>query len=89
MKTERLRALVRYIGATKLAAVTGIHDRRRWQTVATNMDVKPRVEDLEELAKAFPQYDLWLWKGEIDPANGQISPGYNEALSNLPRHGTA
>lgn len=74
---------MRCIGATKLAAMTGINDRRRWQTVATNLDVKPRVEDLEEIAKAFPEYDLWLWKGEIDPAKGQISPDYNEANKNL------
>lgn len=78
----RLRTLVRYIGATKLATATRI-DRRRWQTVATNQDVKARIEDMEEVLKAFPQYELWLWKGEVDPEHGQVAPGYEEADAKL------
>jgi len=46
--------------------------------------VKTRIEDMEELLKAFPQYELWLWKSEVDPSKGQVSPGYEEAHSNLP-----
>ncbi len=84
MKAERLRTLVRYLGAAKLASVTDIKDRRRWQTVATNLDVKPRVEDMDAVLKAYPQYDLWLWKGEVDPESGQVAPGYEEANRNLP-----
>lgn len=84
MIEERLRTLVRHIGATKLAEVTTIKERQRWQTVATNRKVKTRIEDLEELLKVFPQYELWLWRGEVDPAKGQVSPGYEEADSNLP-----
>lgn len=84
MIEERLRTLVRYIGAAKLAEASAIKNRRRWQTVATDMKVKTRIEDMEELLKAFPQYELWLWKGEVDPARGQISPGYEVADSNLP-----
>ncbi|WAJ35876.1 DNA-binding protein [Pseudomonas sp. GOM7] len=84
MIEERLRTLVRYIGATKLAEATTIKERQRWQTVATNRKVKTRIEDLEELLKVFPQYELWLWRGEVDPAKGQVSPGYEEADSNLP-----
>ena len=81
---ERLRTLVRHIGATKLAEATTIKERQRWQTVATNRKVKTRIEDLEELLKVFPQYELWLWRGEVDPAKGQVLPGYEEADSNLP-----
>lgn len=77
MIEERLRTLVRHLGAAKLASVTPI-ERRRWQTVATNHDVKARIEDMEELLKAFPQYELWLWKGEIDLAKGQVSPVCDE-----------
>lgn len=84
MIEERLRTLVRYLGATKLAETTAITERQRWQTVATNRKVKARIEDMEELLKAFPQYELWLWKGEVDPSKGQFSPGYEEANSNLP-----
>lgn len=85
MREERLRTLVRFLGPAKLAKVTPI-DSRRWQTVATNHDVKPRLEDLDELLKAFPEYDLWLWKGETDPASGQIAPGYEEANAKLAAH---
>ena len=84
MIEERLRTLVRHIGATRLAEATTIKERQRWQTVATNRKVKTRIEDLEELLRAFPQYELWLWKGDVDPAKGQVSPGYEEANSNLP-----
>ena len=84
MIEERLRTLVRHLGATTLAEATEIKERQRWQTVATNRKVKARIEDMEELLKAFPQYELWLWKGEVDPARGQVSPGYEEADSNLP-----
>ena len=87
MIEERLRTLVRHIGATRLAETTAIKERQRWQTVATNRKVKVRVEDLEEVLKVFPQYELWLWKGEVSPAKGQISPGYEEAESNLPSQG--
>ncbi|MDL5600242.1 hypothetical protein QS468_46545 [Bacillus subtilis] len=73
MIEDRLRFLVRHLGATRLAGVTAI-ERRRWQTVATNYAVKPRVEDLEALIQAFPQYDLWLWRGQSDPENGQLAP---------------
>jgi hypothetical protein len=83
MIEERVRTLVRFIGATKLAESTAITERQRWQTVATNRKVKARIEDLEELLKAFPQYELWLLKGEVDPARGQVSPGYEEADAKL------
>ncbi|WP_160288055.1 DNA-binding protein [Pseudomonas knackmussii] len=81
MIEHRLRTLVRYLGATKLAGATNI-ERRRWQTVATNLEVKARIEDLEELLKAFPEYELWLWKGEVDLANGQIAPDLEDATGN-------
>lgn len=84
MIEDRLRTLVRHLGATRLAEATAIKERQRWQTVATNRKVKARIEDMEELLKVFPQYELWLWRGEVDPANGQISPNYEQADSNLP-----
>ncbi|MGU1481439.1 DNA-binding protein [Pseudomonas aeruginosa] len=83
MIEERLRTLVRHIGAARLAEASAIKNRRRWQTVATDLKVKTRIEDLEELLKAFPQYELWLWKGEVDPARGQVAPGYEEADAKL------
>ncbi|MCY1285460.1 hypothetical protein D9M68_458650 [compost metagenome] len=83
MIEERLRTLVRHIGATRLADATSIKERQRWQTVATNRKVKARVEDLEELLKAFPQYELWLLKGEVDPGKGQVSPEFEGTHSGV------
>ncbi|PJE40121.1 MAG: DNA-binding protein [Pseudomonas sp.] len=83
MIEERLRTLVRHIGPARLAQATTIKNRRRWQTVATEMKVKARIEDMEELLKAFPEYELWLWKGEVDLIRGQISPANEEADSKL------
>lgn len=82
MIEERLRTLVRHIGATRLAEVTAIKERQRWQTVATNRKVKARVEDLEELLKAFPQYELWLLRGCVDQEKGQVAPD-DEASSSV------
>lgn len=84
MIEERLRTIVRFLGPARLAEITSMKNRRRWQTVATDLKVKTRVEDVEALLDAFPEYGLWLWKGEVDPAKGQISPGYELADSNLP-----
>lgn len=80
---ERLREVVRYIGPSALAKKTGITERRRWQTVATDTRTKARLEDFAELIKAYPEYELYIVHGQIDPARGQISPGYNEADRNL------
>lgn len=77
MIEERVRTLVRFMGATKLAEATAITERQRWQTVATNRKVKVRVEDLEELLRVFPQYELWLLKGVTDIERGQIAPEHS------------
>ena len=42
-----------------------------------------QIEDLEELLRVFPQYELWLLKGDVDPARGQVAPGYEEADAKL------
>lgn len=80
---ERLREVVRHIGPSMLAKTTGIKERRRWQTVATDMRTKARLEDFAELVKAFPEYELYIMHGEIDPARGQLSPSYSEADTKL------
>lgn len=80
---ERLREVVRYIGATNLAKTTEIKDRQRWQTVATDERTRARVQDLAALLKAFPKYELYIMHGDVDPARGQVSPGYDEANTKL------
>lgn len=76
---ERLREVVRHIGPSTLAKKTAIDDRRRWQTVATDIRTKTRVEDLAALLSSYPEYELYIMRGEIDPTRGQISPTYVEA----------
>ena len=78
VKEERVRSLVRHLSPSVVAKSTGI-EKARWGTVAHNQKVKVRLEDLDALIEAFPEYELWLWKGEVDPGRGQISPAYAEA----------
>lgn len=80
---DRLREVVRYIGATNLAKSTAIKDRQRWQTVATDERTRARVQDLAELLRAHPEYELYIMHGEVDPGRGQISPSYSEADTKL------
>jgi len=80
---DRLREVVRYIGPSTLADRTGIKNRRRWQTVATELKTKTRVEDLYELLKAYPEYELYIMHGDVDPGRGQISPSYNDVDKKL------
>lgn len=47
------------------------------------------AEEIEALGIAFPQYRWWLVTGEVMPEKNQTSPEYDEANSNLPKHGTA
>lgn len=79
---ERLREVVRYIGPSTLAKKTG-KERQRWQTVATDVRTKARLEDFAALIQAYPEYELYIVHGEIDPGRGQISPNYNEADTKL------
>ena len=74
---ERLREVVRHIGASAVAKKTGT-ERQRWQTVATDIRTKARVEDLANLLKAFPEFELYILHGDVEPARGQISPSYSE-----------
>lgn len=69
---------MKYLSPAVVAKRTGL-DRRRWGTVAHNLKVKVRIEDMDALLDAFPEYELWIWKEEVDPSKGQISPAYAEA----------
>ncbi len=83
---DRLREVVRYIGPSAIANKSDIKNRRRWQTVATDLKTKTRVEDLVELLKAFPEYELYILHGQVDPGRGQISPSYQETDVKLEEH---
>ena len=63
---------------------TGI-SRYTWNNLknpARSREIK--AEEIEAVVKLYPQYALWVVSGNIAPEVGQISPGYDEANSNLP-----
>ena len=63
---------------------TGI-SRYTWNNLknpARNREIK--AEEIEAVAKVFPQYRWWMLTGEVMPDKGQVSPEYEEADRNLP-----
>lgn len=68
----------------ELEEKTGI-SRYTWNNLknpARNREIK--AEEIEAVAKVFPQYRWWMLTGEIMPDKGQVSPEYEEANRNLP-----
>ncbi|WP_081729469.1 MULTISPECIES: helix-turn-helix domain-containing protein [unclassified Pseudomonas] len=67
----------------ELEEKTGI-SRYTWNNLknpARNREIK--AEEIEAVAKVFPQYRWWMLTGELMPDKGQISPEYEEANRNL------
>lgn len=67
----------------ELEEKTGI-SRYTWNNLknpARNREIK--AEEIEAVAKVFPQYRWWMLTGEVMPDKGQISPEYEEANRNL------
>lgn len=44
---------------------------------------QPRLEDIEAIAKAYPEYKHWLVFGEELPEAGQISPMTKQTMKSL------
>jgi len=68
----------------ELEEKTGI-SRYTWNNLknpARNREIK--AEEIEAVAKVFPQYRWWMLTGEVMPDKGQVSPDYDEANRNLP-----
>lgn len=77
LKTSQMRL-------PELEEKTGI-SRYTWNNLknpARNREIK--AEEIEAVAKIFPQYRWWMLTGEIMPDKGQVSPEYEEANRNLP-----
>lgn len=69
----------------ELEEKTGI-SRYTWNNLknpARNREIK--AEEIEAIAKVFPQYRWWMLTGEVMPDKGQVSPDFEEANRNLPR----
>lgn len=71
---DRIKAIIEQEALTKdsLTIKTGI-SYTRWNTVI-NRRGKVRLEEIEALGKAFPEYRFWLAFGEENKLAGQISP---------------
>lgn len=55
MIEERLGTLAHYLGVPRLAEASAIKNRRRWQIAATDLNIKNRIDDMEEHSS---QYEL-------------------------------
>jgi hypothetical protein len=73
------------LGHREVADATGIKPERL-KTIRYNKDAQVRTNELDSIARAYPQYSLWLRTGEIDVNKGQISPAYVEADLKLAAH---
>lgn len=71
IKEEGVRSLVRHFTQSVVTKNTSI-EKVRGKNAAHDQKLMVFLEALG----AFPDYELWLWKGEADPRKGQISPTY-------------
>ena len=71
---DRIKTIIEKEALTKddLTLKTGI-SYTRWNTVI-NRRGKVRLEEIEALGKAFPEYRFWLAFGEEMTEAGQVSP---------------
>lgn len=71
---DRIKTIIEKEALTKdaLTLKTGI-SYTRWNTVI-NRRGKVRLEEIEALGKAFPEYRFWLAFGEEITEVGQVSP---------------
>lgn len=74
----RVKALLHLLGHRAVADATGLKPERL-KTIRYNKDAQVRTNELDAIADAYQQYNLWLRTGEIDLSRGQISPAYAEA----------
>lgn len=81
MIEERLRTLAHYLGAPRLAEASAIKNRRRWQTAATDLNIK---KELRTWRSILPIRTLAMERrGRPCTARGQVAPGYEEADAKL------
>lgn len=86
MIKERVITILKWaeVRLPRLEEETGI-SRYTWANLknpAKSREIKE--EEIEAIAKVFPQYRWWMLTGEIMPDKGQVSPEYEEANRNLP-----
>jgi hypothetical protein len=72
--TERLNAIIEKEGANRpfLEKQTGIKSKR-WTNVQSGQ-AKAYAEEIEAIAKIWPEYSYWLVTGKEITEVGQVSP---------------
>jgi len=80
--TERLNAVIEEEGANRpfLEKQTGIK-AKRWSNVQSGQ-AKAYAEEIEAIAKIWPEYSYWLVTGEEVAEVGQVSPLTKRANKN-------
>lgn len=71
---NRIKELEKSEGLTReeLALKAGLKYTRLRNVVGGQ--TLPRIEDLQAIAKVFPEYEYWIYTGKELPDCGQISP---------------
>ncbi|MDT4826215.1 hypothetical protein D3C76_1503250 [compost metagenome] len=72
------------IASIKTLSEAGGTEYMRWQNIKRGR-ARLGADEIETLAKVYPQYRWWLISGEVMPEKGQTSPEYDEANTKLPR----
>ncbi|MDH1008319.1 DNA-binding protein [Pseudomonas nicosulfuronedens] len=60
----------------------GQTDYNRWVNIKRGR-ARVGADEIEVLAAFYPSYRWWLLTGETKPSDGQTSPDYDEANTNL------
>ncbi len=81
MTTRGLQLLA--IASIKALADAGDTEYMRWQNIKRGR-ARLGADEIEILAKVYPQYRWWLISGDVMPDKGQTSPDYDEANEKLP-----
>jgi hypothetical protein len=71
------------IASIKALADAGGTEYMRWQNIKRGR-ARLGADEIEILAKVYPQYRWWLISGDVMPDKGQTSPDYDEANEKLP-----
>lgn len=77
--------VLKLLGETSLKELAEVNSKEyvRWQSVKRGR-ARISTDEIEQLAKLYPQYQWWIITGEVMPDQGQTSPEYDEANRNLP-----
>lgn len=79
--TDRALQLINAASLVELSKA-GETDYPRWVNIKRGR-ARVGADEIEILARVFPNYRWWLLTGEVLPENGQTSPDYDEANRNL------